>query len=125
MFGTEPQLLVVDDHDGFRELLALRLRHLGCRCTTVASVPEAIDAIESTWFDAIVSDHHMPGRSGLDLLAYAHRRRPDLSFVLVSSCLDERLRAAALAGGATEALEKGELLESVERIVPRAPALAA
>lgn len=66
----------------------------------------------------------MPGQSGLDLLAYAHNRLPDVPFVLMIALLDERLRAAAFAGGASAALDKADVLDSVEPL-PSQSALAA
>ncbi len=112
-----PHLLVVDDHDAFRELTVLRLRALGCTCVAVRSVPAAIDALARERFDVVLSDHSMPGPSGLDLLAYMHLRHPETPFVLMSSWIGESLRGEALARGAGAVLEKSDLVDSLAPVL--------
>ena len=107
-----PHLLVVDDHAAFRDLAALRLRALGCSCVAVESVPAAIDALASERFDAVVSDHSLPGPSGLDLLAYMHHRHLDTPFVLMSAWIDDDVRRSALALGAVAVYDKSDLVHA-------------
>jgi len=109
---TTPHLLVVDDHHAHRELIALRLRVLGCTCVAVPSVPAAIDALSRERFDVVLSDHSLPGPSGLDLLAYMRHRQPDTPFVLMSSSVDDELRSDALALGARSVHDKSDLVDS-------------
>ena len=99
MRGVRLHLLVVDDHDAYRELMALRLRALGFRCTAVGSVTAAIEALERERFDSVLSDYSMPGPSGLDLLAYVRRRWPELPFSIMTSFLEEDLRRELLPWG--------------------------
>jgi CheY-like chemotaxis protein len=107
--NTNPHILVVDDSAAFRELVALRLRALGCSCVIAGSVPEAIDALCHERFDLVLSDHRLPGPSGLELLTYARRRVPDVPFVLMSSAVEPELHAA----GAAAVYEKSELLDAL------------
>jgi CheY-like chemotaxis protein len=115
---TDPHILVVDDHDAFRNLVVLRLRLLGCSCVAVDSVSGAVDALERERFDTILSDFDMPGPNGLDLLAFASRRCPDVPFVLMSSFVEDALRNDALAAGAAAVHEKSELVDSFSPVVP-------
>jgi two-component system capsular synthesis sensor histidine kinase RcsC len=115
--ATRPHLLVVDDHDAFRELTALRLRALGCTCVAVRSVPGAIDALSRERFDVVLSDHSMPGPSGLDLLAYMRHRHPDTPFVLMSSWVEDELRTEALALGARSVHDKSDLVDSLAPVL--------
>ena len=83
MFNAPPAtILVVDDDETMRGLLALQLRMLGHEVHAAASVDQSIATLEVVEVDAIVSDHSMVGGTGLDLLAYVRRRRPELPFVL-------------------------------------------
>jgi CheY-like chemotaxis protein len=124
---AQPKVLLVEDNPAFRSLVALRLQLLGCSCLAVGSVPEAIDALEREHFDRVVSDHSLPGPSGLDLLAYVSRRTPDTDVVLMCSDVDGELRSHAYAGGATAVHRKDELLDRFAALVPvtRELALAA
>ena len=110
-------VLVVDDAASWRELVVLRLRKLGIATVSAASVMEAVDLLEHTSVDLVVTDHRMPGASGLDLLAYIHTRQPGLAVVVTSAVVDDALAAAALAGGAATILEKSELLPALRSIV--------
>lgn len=125
MRRTTPHLLLVDDQHSFRELVKLQLESLGWCCTAVGAVPDAIDALERERFDLILSDHSLPGQGGLDLLAYAHRRLPEVPFVLMSGVLDEDVRAVALGVGASAVLSKDELLDALGARAPAAGVRAA
>jgi CheY-like chemotaxis protein len=109
---TAPHLLVVDDHAAFRELAALRLRALGCTCVAVDSVAAAIDALSRERFDIVLSDHSLPGPSGLDLLAYMHHRYPGTPYVLMSSWVEDDVRRTTLALGAVAVYDRSELVDS-------------
>jgi two-component system chemotaxis response regulator CheY len=112
-----PHFLVVDDHAAFRQLTMLRLDANGCTCAGAGSVAAAIDALEREPFDVVLSDHSLPGPSGLDLLAYIRRRHLETTFVLMSSFVDEAVRAKALAGGAVAVYEKAALVDSLEPLL--------
>ncbi|MEL7484280.1 MAG: response regulator [Planctomycetota bacterium] len=62
-------VLYVDDFEPERMLLTHKLRESSIGLTAVASVDEAIDALNRRSFDVVVSDLHLDrGRSGEDLL---------------------------------------------------------
>jgi DNA-binding NtrC family response regulator len=106
-------VLVVDDDDAMRDLIALRLRLLGHWVETASSVPAAIGELEAHTIGAVVSDHGMPMASGLELLSYVRRRRLQIPFVLMTGALTPELERAALEGGAAIALDKGDLLAAL------------
>jgi DNA-binding NtrC family response regulator len=111
MLDVDAAILVVDDEDAMRQLVALRLRLLGHEVATARSVDEAIELLERQPVGAVVSDARMPGATGLDLLAYVRQRQPALPYVLMSADLDGVLERDALAAGATAVFEKRALLE--------------
>jgi DNA-binding NtrC family response regulator len=115
--GPCPRVLVVDDRADWRELLALQLQRLRALTIPASTVEEAITVLECTPVDLVVTDHRMPGSSGLDLLAYVHARHPDLPVILTSAVVDDELASAALAGGAAAVLEKNELLPTLRSLV--------
>ena len=116
VLDADAAILVVDDDDAMRQLIALRLRLLGHEVVTAASVDEAIVLLERQTFGAVLSDVRMPGATGLDLLAYARQRRPLLPYVLMSVDVDKALEHDALAAGATAVFEKNVLLEALPDI---------
>jgi two-component system, NtrC family, C4-dicarboxylate transport response regulator DctD len=109
-------ILVVDDEDAMRQLVALRLRLLGHEAVTARSVDEAIVLLEQQAFGAVVSDARMPGATGLDLLTYVRQRQPLLPYVLMSAHVDNALEQDAFTAGATAVFEKNVLLKALPDI---------
>ncbi len=62
------QVLVADDHEANRMVVQRLLQKAGHRITCVNGGEEVLDALESSAFDVVICDLHMPGISGLDLL---------------------------------------------------------
>ncbi|WP_433851663.1 response regulator [Stenotrophomonas nitritireducens] len=61
-------VLVADDHEANRMVLQRLLQKAGHRVTCVNGAEEALDAMAAREFDVAITDLHMPGMSGLDLL---------------------------------------------------------
>ena len=121
MFDLTPtDVLVVDDDETMRNLVALRLQMLGHEAHTASSIEEAITALETRHVDAVVSDRSMPGGSGLDLLAYVRARWPDLPFILASGYVDRELEALAYGAGADWVYDKYDLPEALPELFPYA-----
>ncbi|MBV9210591.1 MAG: response regulator, partial [Acidobacteria bacterium] len=62
------KILVVDDESDTREMLKAGLGRCGAQVWSVGSVSEALDAIEASQPDVLVSDIGMPGEDGYDLI---------------------------------------------------------
>jgi len=103
-------VLVVDDDPSFLALLEVRLRGRRGGVRVARSVSEAVEVLETTDVDVVISDHAMPEATGLHLLAYVRRRGLPLRFVLVSAALPPEAEADAHAAGAY-VLDKLELLQ--------------
>ncbi len=61
-------ILVADDHEANRMVLQRLLQKAGHRVTCVHGAEQALDAMAARDFDVAITDLHMPGMSGLDLL---------------------------------------------------------
>ncbi|MFT4904752.1 MAG: PAS domain S-box-containing protein [Natronomonas sp.] len=59
--------------------------------------------------DCIISDHDMPGRTGLNLLRAVRERDSDVPFILFTGRGSEEVAAEALEADATDYLQKGGL----------------
>jgi len=81
-------VLLVDDSDFFRGMLAPVLRAAGYRLVLAASVDEALDVLGSQRvIDVVVSDIEMPGKTGFDLIESlrADQRTQHLPVIALSS----------------------------------------
>ncbi|WP_437680827.1 hybrid sensor histidine kinase/response regulator [Sorangium sp. So ce131] len=73
--GVEPRpaldrlnVLVLDDEEDTRELVAAMLEQCGAHVTAVASAAEALAALEALRPDVLVSDIALPGEDGYELI---------------------------------------------------------
>ncbi len=82
--SNPPDVLVVDDEPGLREVLSVTLRRVGARVTTAAGVRQARAAINEREqpFALILSDLVMPDGSGMEVLQVA-RERSELTQVIM------------------------------------------
>jgi CheY-like chemotaxis protein len=96
-------VLVVEDVDDQREMLAVLLELHGATVTAVASASEAINTLDRERSDVLVSDINMPGETGYDLIRQI-RARPkeqggEIPAVALTALTDPDNRAAALKAG--------------------------
>jgi two-component system cell cycle sensor histidine kinase/response regulator CckA len=84
----EPQtartVLVVDDEDLVREVVARMIEDLGYIAVTARDGATALALIESRPIDAVLLDLTMPTMSGAEVIAQLRARRPGLPVVLCS-----------------------------------------
>lgn len=77
-------LLFADDDTAVREGLAELLRRVGFEVVGAASAVEALDHLREKEFDALISDIHMPGNSGLEMIANLPQIAAGLPVVLLT-----------------------------------------
>jgi CheY-like chemotaxis protein len=84
MPGTKANLLIVDDEPGNRTSLSSMLMQLDYRVRSVEDGQSALDEIGVEVPDILLTDLHMPGMSGFELLAVVRRRFPCLRTIAMS-----------------------------------------
>jgi len=77
-------ILVVDDDDPVRVMLARLLRTHGFTVLQAAHAAEARAILEREQVDLVVSDIVMPGESGIELRRAVLEQRPEVPFILIS-----------------------------------------
>ena len=94
------RLLLVEDHDSTREVLARILRRAGHRVHDAGTGTQALDLLQTAGpFDAVISDLGLPDRNGFDLLREIRVTHPDLPAIALSGYgMDEDVKRAKDAG---------------------------
>jgi signal transduction histidine kinase len=96
-------VLVVDDDDASRELIALVLRRHGASVTPAGRAVDALAAIDRALPDVLVSDLSMPDLDGCALLAQVRAlgrsRGRDVRALALTAHADDDHRTQALAAG--------------------------
>ena len=103
------RVLVVEDDPASRAFL----QHALVKCGFVVVAAEDAAAAEAQLtpatvgtFECVVTDYRMPGRDGLELLAWIKGRDPTLATILVTAEGERGLIAESLRGGAADFLDK-------------------
>jgi len=84
-----PTLLIVDDEAQILSALRRSLRREGYEIVAVESAAAALRILDERRVDAILSDHKMPGMSGVQLLARVAELRPDVVRMLITGWTNE------------------------------------
>ncbi|MEO6036189.1 MAG: sigma-54 dependent transcriptional regulator, partial [Verrucomicrobiota bacterium] len=100
------RILVVDDDPGQRSLLESFLSGQNFEVVAVDSGKNALEVLDGSAFDLMISDVRMPGMSGLEMFRLARRKHPSLPVLLVTAYADIRDAVAAMRDGALNYLAK-------------------
>ena len=111
MTGEQPdpiRILHVDDDPDFAELVAVYLQREDDRfeIESVRSARDGLDRLSETAFDCVVSDHDMPGQSGIEFLETVREEYADLPFILFTGKGSEEVASDAISAGVTGYLQK-------------------
>jgi putative two-component system response regulator len=117
------RLIIVDDEEPIRRMLARLLGRNGYICETAADAERAQAMMEEQQFDLLLTDMDMPGISGLDLIMHVAQDHPDTAAVMVTGMDDTTLAHAALEIGAygyiIKPFEPNEVLINVANALRR------
>jgi len=115
------EIAVIDDDESFRVALVESLSSLEYESSGYASAEDYVRVIGDRSFDCIVSDIHMPGMSGLDLMRRLTAGGATTPVVLITARSDSQLEAKAAAAGAVCLLRKpfeiNDLIKCIEGAV--------
>lgn len=125
---VNPQVYILDDDRPFAELLRANLGRAGEFRTRVFDDPrEFLEAATETRPDAVLTDLHMPGLSGIEVTQALRAESPDLPIFVLTSDGELESAVEALKAGANEYITKpvnvGELTTLLRRALAHRPLL--
>ena len=114
------RILVVDDEEAIREIVASMLTTAGYACKQAGSGMEALAVLTSgEEFELMLSDLMMADLDGIGLLERTKEKYPDMPVVMVTAVHDISVALAAIRNGAYDYLlkpfEREQLLNTVSR----------
>jgi DNA-binding NtrC family response regulator len=113
--------LVADDDPDIRQLLSDRLTSDGYAVQTAADGREALLALRSQKFEALIADINMPEVSGLEVLRKVREEQPSLPVIVITAAEARDRAVAAVQAGAQAYLLKpfdaGQLKQMIEQWV--------
>ena len=111
------KILVIDDEKSILDLLSVVFEKEGYAVETSLSATRAVALMGNEDFDIIISDIKMPKMSGMELLRYVRKNRPDIPIVMITAYGTIKQAAEALKAGAMDYIVKPFDVEELKIIV--------
>src|SRR3984957_18833609 len=113
-------ILIVDDEPTIREACGEVAQLTGMNATMVATAEEAIEVLENTAVDIVLTDLMLPHTSGLELLKRVHDTHPNLPVIVLTQYGTIDSAVAATRMGAIDYVTKPFRIEELRARLERA-----
>jgi DNA-binding NtrC family response regulator len=113
-------ILIVDDEPTIREACGEVAQLTGMNATMVATAEEAIEILENTAIDILLTDLMLPHTSGLELLKRVHDTHPNLPVIVLTQYGTIDSAVAATRMGAIDYVTKPFRIEELRARLERA-----
>ena len=114
-------ILIVDDEDATRELCRDIALEMGLEVHTASTTSEALDTLEQSPVDIVVTDLRVPQLGGLELLKRINSSQPNTSVMMLTQYGTIETAVAATRLGARDYVTKpfhvAELRAKIERLI--------
>lgn len=119
------KILVVDDSSSIRQMLVFILEKSGHQVIASQCAEEALQQLDGTPFELVLTDLNMPGISGMQL-AEQLRTRPLYQTIPIlvmstetSPQVKQQCKAVGVTGWVAKPFDPAQLVDIVERVVQR------
>jgi Nif-specific regulatory protein len=112
------KILVADDEQNLRRVLAALLRREGHEVVQAASGLEAIDRLADV--DVVITDLRMPGADGMEVLRTASKNHPHVPVIMITAYGSVGQAVEAIKAGAFDYIEKPFEQDAIRVIIEKA-----
>lgn len=128
MAESRPKILVVDDDTDLLELLSIRLTAAGYEAETVQSAEAALNHLDVSRPQLVITDMQMSGMDGMALFERIHRTTPTLPVIMLTAhgTIPDAVAAAqrGVFGYLTKPFDSKTLLAQVAQALRLSPGIA-
>lgn len=111
------RIIAVDDEPSVRNTVARALKRAGYSVEIAEDGPAALALYKEMGADFVVSDYHMPGMLGIELLRALRAHDPRARVIILSGGLSAKETAELIESGAIRVLEKPEGINELAEAV--------
>jgi two-component system NtrC family response regulator len=115
----QKRILVVDDDESLRWVTQAQLQQTGYQVDAAANGKEALEKIQETPPDLVITDLMMPGMTGVELLRNIRADSPEIIVILVTAFGTVENAVEAIKAGAYDYITKPVNMEELRLIVGR------
>ena len=115
-----PRILVVDDEAAVRDLLVKTLTMADYDVDTADDGPTAIDRLQTSGYDLLITDLKMPGMDGLSVVRQARRYSTAMPIIIITGYSTEASAIEAINLGVNGYLTKPFRLARILSVTARA-----
>jgi DNA-binding NtrC family response regulator len=112
------KILVVDDDEVYRELLSDALEELEVEVVLCGDGVEALEKLQESFFDILITDLNMPRMDGLKLVGHARQLYPQILAIIITGYGSLESAIEAIREGAYDYVQKPFKIEQI-KIVSR------
>ncbi|MBN1381700.1 MAG: response regulator [Deltaproteobacteria bacterium] len=116
---SSKRLLVVDDEQSMRELLAEYLKEFGYEVVCAENGQEALKLYKMTPFDIVISDLIMSPVDGMELLGEITKFDPDAVFIMITGHPSIESALQAIKKGAKDYISKPFNIDEINLKIAR------
>jgi DNA-binding response OmpR family regulator len=120
MMNVKPgrvRILVVDDEENTRIVLARALELLGYQLDSASDGKQALERLEQFDYDLILLDLKMPEMDGVQVMEYIRHERPDLPVIVLTAHATLESAIQAVKAGATDYLLKPQRIADIQEAI--------
>ena len=110
-------ILIVDDEKSMREFLKILLIKEGYKVFTAQDGDQALELIQKSPVDLVVSDIRMPGISGLELLARIKDHDEDVPVIMITAFASPNDAVQAMKSGAYDYISKPFNVDEIKSVI--------
>ncbi len=114
------RVLVIDDEEDIRELIAITLRRMGLEVELAENLQAAYLALARQPFDLCLTDMRLPDGNGLELVEHIAREHPHLPVAMITAYGNTEAAVQALKAGAFDFVSKPVDLKVLRGLVETA-----
>ncbi len=112
-------VMVIDDDKESRESLESALQLNGFQVRSFHSPRQALKEYNSQTIDVVITDYHLPGMTGMDILKTIHRKKSDTPVIIISGEQEKDIASRSLQFGASAFFPKPLNIKAIITILKK------
>ena len=114
------RILVVDNEKSMREMLSIALEKEGYEVETARNGEVAVEMVEKSGFDVVITDINMPRSNGIDVLDAVNRFRPETPVIMMTGYASPETAVETMKKGAYDYITKPFNMEDFKLVIRNA-----